>query len=486
MALQDNRTSVTFTQDADYPRKIPFHPAKPFPEYRGKVLDPTNPVYGAVRDLLRQLELDRENYGTPAWNPLGSIIQPGMTVFIKPNTVLHTNLSGDSPLAVVVHASVLRPLLDYTCLALRGEGRIIIGDSQLIESHFDEALDVSQVGPLVQWYRQKTAIPLECLDLRSCRSVRTWLYGKWGRVPVQQDPRGYTFVNLGENSYFRDIDPKKLRIAIASHKVMFDHHSGGRHEYLFPNSFLESDVILNVAKLKTHRRTAITLALKNFMGLPALKDTLPHFMVGSPEEGGDQYIHPSRRKRIGTWMHDLIQTTPNIPLKFVTAIAKRLLWNSHYIWPFQDDVYEAMWPGNDTLWRTLLDLNRIALYADKKGVLQDRPQRGYLSLIDGIIGGEGDGPLSPGAVQSRTLLAGFNPVALDYVAATLMGFDPDKIPLIRKGVEDTPHTSPLFWGSPSDIQVVDPTGNASLADYATRVNLHYKAHPSWAGHAERP
>jgi hypothetical protein len=184
-------------------------------------------------------------------------------------------------------------------------------------------------------------------------------------------------------------------------------------------------------------------------------------------------------------MHDLIQTTPNVPLKFVTAIVKRLLWNSHYLVPFKDDVYEAMWPGNDTLWRTLLDLNRIALYADKKGILQDRPQRGYFSLIDGIIGGEGDGPLSPDAVQARTLLAGFNPVALDYVAATLMGFDPDKIPLIRRGIEDTHHQSPVFWGSSSDIRVVDTTGVTPITDYARRVNLHYKAHPSWAGHAER-
>ena len=55
------------------------------------------------------------------------------------------------------------------------------------------------------------------------------------------------------------------------------------------------------------------------MGLPALKDTLPHFMLGSPKEGGDQYIHPSFRKKIGTFFHDRIQTSPFIFEKFFFA-----------------------------------------------------------------------------------------------------------------------------------------------------------------------
>ena len=90
-------------------------------------------------------------------------------------------------------------------------------------------------------------------------------FDKW-RKKVEQDPRGYRFVDLGDKSCFNDIDPKRLRIAIASYKNMYKHHSGGKHEYLFPQSVLDSDVIINIPKLKTHRRTAVTLAIKNLMG----------------------------------------------------------------------------------------------------------------------------------------------------------------------------------------------------------------------------
>jgi len=46
-----------------------------------------------------------------------------------------------------------------------------------------------------------------------------------------------------------------------------------------------------------------------------------------------------------------------------------------------------------------------------------------MSVIDGIIGGEGDGPLLPIPKSSGVLLAGFNPLAVDICATRLMGFD---------------------------------------------------------------
>lgn len=448
-------------------------------------MDSGNEVYGAVRKALCLLGLDAANYGTPKWNPLGGLVKPGMTVFIKPNTVRHYHLGGKDVLSVILHASVLRPVLDYVSLALCGEGRIIIGDSQVTEGRFAPAMKAAQIDALVDWYRRQTEVPIELMDLRINEMVRTWLYGKWGRRKVEQDPRGYQFVDLGDRSYFKDIDPKRLRISIASYKQMEKHHSGGRHEYLFPKSVLESDVIINLPKLKTHRRTAITVAIKNFMGLPALKDTLPHFITGSPEEGGDQYIHPSLRKRIGTKLHDQIQTVPYIPVKFVLAIVKKLLWNSHKIFPFRDDIYEAMWPGNDTLWRTLLDLNHAALYSDKQGKLRDEQQRGYFCLVDGIIGGAKDGPVSPDPVKAGAILAGFNPVAMDCAATTLMGFDIDKIPLLIKGLADRDHPNPLFFGSRRDIRILEEEGEFTLDEFYERRNLRFEAHPNWKGHIER-
>jgi uncharacterized protein (DUF362 family) len=430
------------------------------------------------------LGMDRPRYATPEWNPLGELIKPGMTVFLKPNTCTHVHENKKDILSAILHASVLRPILDYVCIALQGSGRIIVGDSQLIFGKFDKAIEKSQIGPLIEWYRKQTKIPIECFDLRTVRGVRTWLYGKWGRKPVYQDPRGYRFIDLGSRSYFKDIDPKRLRIAIASYKNMYKHHSGGKHEYLFPGSVLDSDVIISIPKLKTHRRTAITLALKNFMGIPAWKDTLPHFITGSVAEGGDQYINSSLRKRICTRLHDEIQSNPLVPLKFMCAVIKKLVWNSHLVYPFKDDVYEAMWYGNDTVWRTLLDLNRAIFYADRTGKLCETQQRQGFFLIDGIIAGEGDGPLSPDPVPAGALIAGYNPAAVDAVAATLMGFDTDKIPLIKKALQDTAGPSPIFYGLQEEIRVIDKGTAALFEEYSKQKHFSFEPHPAWKGHVE--
>ena len=485
MSLDDNRVAVLDTGNTSYPANVPFDPPEAYPELPPGETEPGNRIYKGVRDTLRAIGLDSGNYGTPAWNPLGEIVKPGMTVFIKPNTVRHYHVGGGDVLSVIVHASVIRPMLDYITIALQGSGRIIIGDSQVTEGLFDEALEKAQIDKLLDWYRTISEIPIECYDLRINRSTRTWLYGKWGRKTIEQDPRGYSWVDLGEESCFRDVDPARLRIGISSYKEMYKHHSGGRHEYLFPNSFLASDVVINMPKLKTHRRTGVTIALKNFMGLPAFKDTLPHFTTGSPEEGGDQYIHPSARKRLVLKMHDVIQTSRFVPVKFVTAVAKKLLWNTRFIVPFKDDVYEAMWHGNDTVWRTLLDLNRAALYADKEGKLASTLQRGYFCLVDGIIAGEKDGPVSPDPVKAGVFIAGHNPVAVDLTAATLMGFDIDKIRLMYMAERDAAHSLPIFHGSRSDIRVSTAEGTYNLHEFGARFNLRFEPHPNWKGHIER-
>jgi uncharacterized protein (DUF362 family) len=476
--------AVRTSQHASYPRACPFHPPEKYPELIATGIDPENAVYPMVRSTFIDLGLDAKNTGTAQWNPFGEIIRSGMNVFIKPNTVVHKHEKGKNLFSVIVHPSVIRPVLDYVCKALENNGTIIIGDSQLYSSNYDKMMATSGLGELLQWYQKQTNVRIEWFDLRLNKARRTWLYGRWARTKIEHDPLGYQFVNLGEKSRFVGIDPARLRIAVASYKNMFKHHSNGKHEYLFPRSFLKSDVVINIAKLKTHRRTAVTLALKNYMGIPAYKDSLPHFITGSQAEGGDQYINPSKRKKIITFLHDVVQTSRFLPVKFVCAVVKKLLWNSHYIVPFKDNVFEAMWWGNDTLWRTLSDLNQAVEYADKEGVIRDVPQRKQLAIIDGIIGGEGDGPLACDPVPSKVLLAGGSPSAIDAVAATFMGFDIKKIPLISNAFKGGKNPHPLFDGTPDGI-VVKYDGTAMAFDtFRKRDNMHFKPHPQWASHVE--
>src|SRR5436305_6096868 len=79
--------------DAAYPAYAPFHPPERYPELApGAELDPTNRAYPTVRRALALLGLDRENAETARWNPLGGIVRPGDTVFLKPNLITHRHL----------------------------------------------------------------------------------------------------------------------------------------------------------------------------------------------------------------------------------------------------------------------------------------------------------------------------------------------------------------------------------------------------------
>ncbi len=477
--------AATDVRPAAYPVKAPFDPPERYPELGPGARDDTNMVYPAVRRLFASLGLDESRQGTAEWNPLGSIVKPGMTVFIKPNLVMHRHERGKDLFSVIVHGSVLRPVVDYTLIALQGRGRIIIGDSPLINGRFDKAVERTGIRALVEWYRAHSPVRFDLFDLRTQRVTRSWLFGKWRHVSVMQDPEGYTKVDLADRSMFEDIDARRLRIAVASYREMQSCHGPGKHLYTFARSFLQSDVVINVAKLKTHRRTAVTLCLKNFMGAPAAKGSLPHFNVGTPREGGDQYVNPSFRKRVCTRLHDRLQTTRFVPVKFVCAVVKKLVWNTRWIVPFRDDVFEAMWPGNDTVWRTLLDLNRIVQYADKGGVVRESPQRGLFCLVDGIIGGEGDGPLAPEPVAAGVVLGGRDPVGVDCVASTLMGFDVRKIRLLQQALADRQRRQPVTSVTPETIRVTEGGTQWSLEEYARRRNLRFEPHPGWKGCVER-
>lgn len=55
-----------------------------------------------------------------------------------------------------------------------------------------------------------------------------------------------------------------------------------------------------------------------------------------------------------------------------------------------------------------------------------------LTIIDGIIGGEGNTPAPVDPVDTHVLISGVNSVATDRIATEIMGIDPDTIPLITE------------------------------------------------------
>ena len=89
MSLNDKRVAVNFSGVTRYFDQLPFHPPERYPEYEGPEVQEGNNIYSAVRQVLYQAGFDQGRYGTPEWDPFGEFIEPGMTVFIKPNTDIY-------------------------------------------------------------------------------------------------------------------------------------------------------------------------------------------------------------------------------------------------------------------------------------------------------------------------------------------------------------------------------------------------------------
>ena len=63
------------------------------------------------------------------------------------------------------------------------------------------------------------------------------------------------------------------------------------------------------------------------------------------------------------------------------------------------------------------DLNYVFRYADANGQLRTEPQRKFFAVVDGVIAGEGNGPLSPSPRALGMVVAGDNAWALDVVCS---------------------------------------------------------------------
>jgi uncharacterized protein (DUF362 family) len=97
-----------------------------------------------VRKILFMYGLDGANYGTEKWNPLSEVISQGDKVVIKPNLVRERHpLGGNAILSTITHSSLLRPIIDYSILALKEKGEIIICDAPLQSADFNKICQIN-------------------------------------------------------------------------------------------------------------------------------------------------------------------------------------------------------------------------------------------------------------------------------------------------------------------------------------------------------
>lgn len=133
------------------------------------------------------------------------------------------------------------------------------------------------------------------------------------------------------------------------------------HEIYIPKVYMDADVVIGAAKLKTHFQpdAVVSLGLKLAMGVP------PTGLYGSSM--GKTMLHSMGLKEV------------------------------------------------------IVDLNRI--------------RRPDFMFIDGIVAGEGYGPLANTPVNANIMFAGRDIVALDTVALTYMGFTVDEVPHVKLAAE---------------------------------------------------
>ena len=455
--MQSDKVSFEMTNDSVYPEFAPFDPSTKYNEYTSQNISKNkNEVYDIVRNLLINLSLDKENIGSEKWSPFSKLVKKNGTVFIKPNLAKHIHKYGNSGLkSTITHGSVIRPLIDYAFKAVGTNGKIVIGDTPFEHTLWEPMMNITGIDEMVKILKNR-GIPIFLYDLRKYQTI--FKPGMRNTIKIEKngDPLGYSIIDLKEESEFSNLDKFEQNYhTLADHTV--DHydpykknnigvtnkyHNKNTHQYLVSNSILSADLIINVPKLKTHGKTGVTLNLKNMIGIVSGKEYMPHHRPGKPPFGDSFPIEPNktfinnrlRRRDIAekfSWIQKLFPK--KISDIIINTSRKIILENFYPVKDYMDDRIEwGDWHGNDTLWRTIIDLNKILLYWDlKENKFSKKKLRNYFSVIDGILGQEGQGPTAGDPFESKVLLAGTNPVSVDTIACIIMGIDPDKIKLMK-------------------------------------------------------
>lgn len=414
-------------------------------------------------------------------------IRQGDWVVIKPNLVKQYKENDHNEWrSVVTDAGLIRQVCHYVCQQLQGTGRVTICDAPQTDSSFSRIAELLGLHDIARECTARHGVPVEVVDLRneewtSVEGIIT------ERHKLAGDPGGVVRFNLGTDSLFHG-HPGEGRYYGADYDagVVNSHHRGEVQEYLICGTPVKADVFINMPKMKTHKKTGVTLSMKNLVGINADKNWLPHHTEGSPADGGDEYPDLTFKRRVEQasvkFARRLALALPGLG----PVLARRLRKAGTAAFGAGDRVVRSgNWHGNNTTWRMVLDLNRCLLFGEPDGSLRRSAPKRYYSVVDGIIGMEGSGPMQGDPVSSGVVLIGTDPVAVDAVAATVMGFDWRRIPMIREAF--ALKTLPITSLKPEDIQVRSdvPEWNGPLGSLEARSLLRFRAHFGWAGHIER-
>jgi Uncharacterized conserved protein len=413
-------------------------------------------------------------------------------IFIKPNWVRHQQDEA-FPIGCLVTSPRLLDSLIEACLGkYRSVERIIVGDVPLQDCDWDQLSAQAGIAELKKKYERASGPLVRIADLRRERFRNHGGYLE-PDAPNGGDELGYRDVVLDQRSFLEEISDAagSFRVADYSRQVTTSSHRKGFHRYHIAASALDCDLFLNVPKMKTHQKTGITGALKNLIGINGEKASLVHYRSGGVACGGDEFPPGAAPLLIlQTRLRSLVQKRSKLLFRLGAGGWRVARWlGGIEVRGTPQNLAKCFyttggaWFGNDTLWRTIYDLNRIVRYAPPAGgALRDTPQRAYFTVIDGMLAGEGNGPLQALPVATDALVLASDPFLADAAMSALMGFDYRKIPVLSHmtAFQDpawgrfSPEGTPVWWnGSPrpglESLPVLHP----------------FRPAPGWRGHIER-
>jgi len=427
----------------------------------------------AFRSLLAQARLDEDHLGTPHWNPLGEIINEGQKVLVKPNWVYHQNASGHGLDCLVTHPSVLEAALHYIVKAR--PRKIVLGDAPIQGCDFKTLMDRGGFNQMID--RLSTyGINVELKDFR--RTIRPDSQLATQAEEECKPLSEFVLYDIGADSALEEItrNDSEFRVTMYNPASLKRTHGPAKHQYLVARDVIDSDVVFNVPKLKTHQKACITGALKNLVGINGHKEYLPHHRMGAPLDGGDCYAEQSSLKSLVERLLDATNQARGQLSRVLLANAVRAGMGFGKLLSV-DGNYEGAWHGNDTIWRTVLDLQRILRFGRVDGTLAETPQRTVLTVTDAIIAGEGDGPLAPTPIDLGMLIMGTSTAAVEWVNALLMGLLPQHLSLTREAFSR--HRFPLANFGPCDISVFVDGDSVALDELYARYGRSFRLPKGW-------
>ncbi len=182
----------------------------------------------------------------------------------------------------------------------------------------------------------------------------------------------------------------------------------------------DSECRVSLAQAKTHVTSILTLSLKNMLSSIHPSDrVMMHGYLG----GGNGYS--GWRKLVVEFLKQ-----DNVAVNTLTRTLGRLknAGNAWKTWRTQGDPFQALTAAELGYLRSVeaMNSNLVALA---------RVTKPHIAVVDGFMAMHREGPRHGTPIKLGTVIAGTDAVAVDAVAAAVMGFDPRSIGYLRYAEE---------------------------------------------------